>query len=111
MNSCTPISILALSYCPLPSHKILNLNSLINCSIFIPYLRKAFQDEVAVIKLLAHVSGLKLDIDYMVHKKLTSRTLDFTTLVPKNIPVPKRREKLVSPISLDLLDFALPFIT
>ena len=66
------------SFCPF-SHKMAAFNSYIHRLTSIPLSQPAFNKELATIKHLAFVNGVNLDIDRMVQKKLTRRSLDSTS--------------------------------
>jgi len=75
-----------LSTPPLPSPKHSEFQFMIHHLISVPLTSDSIQEEVLTIKRLAQVKKLQIDFDSLLREKLTSRTLDWTTLLLLAIP-------------------------
>ena len=83
-NTSTDTLVHGSSFCPI-AHKFAAFNSLIHRLTQIPLSREAFHKEVLIIKHLAVVNDISLDVDDMVRRRITRRVLDSTTSLPRNL--------------------------
>ena len=61
--------------------------------VSLPLTEKSFNSELQILKYLAHVNGISINIDKLVRKKIIQRALNLTTSLPRCIP--SRKEKWV----------------
>ena len=67
-----------LSYHP-PSHKHAALLAMVHCLLSFPLTPHDFQEEISTIKYLARINLISIDVDNLIRKIQTTRTLDPTT--------------------------------
>jgi len=72
------------SFGPVP-HKLAAFNSYIHRLTHIPLSQTAFNEELNIIKHLAEVNQVDVDVDRMVRKKLTRKCLDSTTSLARDL--------------------------
>jgi len=65
------------------THKLAAFNSLVHRLIHIPLSNNAFHKELSIIKHLARVNELNIDVGRMVRRKLIRKCLDSTTSLPR----------------------------
>lgn len=80
----TDLTIHGSSYCP-PSHKFAAFNCMIHRLISVPLSSHEFQKELSIIKHLANVNRVKINIDNIVRRKLVKKALDATTSLPRTL--------------------------
>jgi len=89
----TDITIHGSSYCP-PAHKFAAYYFMTNRLLSVPLSPVALNTEVNTIKCIANNNNIRLNIDNIIRKKLTTRSLDAATSLPRDRKVLKK-EKLM----------------
>jgi hypothetical protein len=92
-DTSTDITIHGSSFCPM-THKLAAFNSLVHRLTNIPLSRNAFQKELSIIKHLALVNEVNIDVGRMVSRKLIKKCLDSTTSLPREVKQ-KSRERWI----------------
>jgi hypothetical protein len=82
-DTSTDIVVYGSSFCPV-AHKIAAFNSFIHRLTHIPLSQSAFKKELMIIKYLAKVNEVNVDIEGMVRRKVTRKCLDSTTSLPRS---------------------------
>jgi len=73
-----------------PADKRAAFSSLIHGLLSVPLSASAFLEEVNIIKRLAFVNGIKIDVDQLIRKKIDASVIDSTT-THRRTDKPKRR--------------------
>jgi len=103
-DTSTDVLVHGSSFCPI-AHRMAAFNSLVHRLIDIPLNQNAFNRELMIIKYLARVNEVRVDVDVMVRRKLTRRGLDSTTSLPRDSRRDKKRWiglPFLGPFSLQL---------
>jgi len=84
----TDITVQGDPFCP-PAHKYAAYYAMIHRLVWVPLSPDAFQHEVDIIRHLASINHINLNIDNLVRRKLITRALDTSTSLLKDKPKDK----------------------